>query len=296
MLMLCVKAPLFTYISTDFDCTQSTVFCMTFLRGSRLPTYPHFVCVVLALPFLSGHPSGYGLVQEELLSPASMQYSLPSPLGIEPYWQEVSSLESAPIATTEEDTLMEMSDVQVWPAGVSPSLVTVEDSSLDGSSRADDSEANTLSLPCSSLGRPSSGASGASGSIMELEEEEEEEEIEEDDIQHEPVSASAEKAWASGAVPKANYNGQAGGQRSEGKRTEVAAVAGGSLTGVARGGGKGGKGASSEEKFSVLTGQQLYAQLCERTGLTRALEHNGDRYGLHSHVIVVVWTSLFSQN
>ncbi len=296
MLMLCVKAPLFTYISTDFDCTQSTVFCMTFLRGSRLPTYPHFVCVVLALPFLSGHPSGYGLVQEELLSPASMQYSLPSPLGIEPYWQEVSSLESAPIATTEEDTLMEMSDVQVWPAGVSPSLVTVEDSSLDGSSRADDSEANTLSLPCSSLGRPSSGASGASGSIMELEEEEEEEEIEEDDIQHEPVSASAEKAWASGAVPKANYNGQAGGQRSEGKRTEVAAAAGGSLTGVARGGGKGGKGASSEEKFSVLTGQQLYAQLCERTGLTRALEHNGDRYRLHSHVIVVVWTSLFSQN
>uniref|UniRef100_A0A8C2B6X0 Ankyrin 1, erythrocytic b n=1 Tax=Cyprinus carpio TaxID=7962 RepID=A0A8C2B6X0_CYPCA len=230
--------------------------------------------------------NGYGLVQEELLSPASMQYSLPSPLGIEPYWQEVSSLECAPIATTEEDTMMEMSDVQVWPAGVSPSLVTVEDSSLDGSSRADDSEANTLSLPCSSLGRPSSGASGASGSIMELEEEEEEEEIEEDDIQHEPVSASIEKAWASGAVPKANYNGQAGGQRSEGKRTEVAAAAGGSLTGVARGGGKSGKGASSEEKFSVLTGQQLYAQLCERTGLTRALEHNGDRYGLHSQVIV----------
>uniref|UniRef100_A0A9J7XQ16 Ankyrin 1, erythrocytic b n=1 Tax=Cyprinus carpio carpio TaxID=630221 RepID=A0A9J7XQ16_CYPCA len=123
--------------------------------GSRLTMYPHCVCVVLALPFLSGHLSGYGLVQEELLSPASMQYSLPSPLGIEPYWQEVSSLECAPIATTEEDTMMEMSDVQVWPAGVSPSLVTVEDSSLDGSSRADDSEANTLSLPCSSLGRPS---------------------------------------------------------------------------------------------------------------------------------------------
>uniref|UniRef100_A0A672J8V5 Ankyrin 1, erythrocytic b n=1 Tax=Salarias fasciatus TaxID=181472 RepID=A0A672J8V5_SALFA len=106
---------------------------------------------------------GYGLVQEELLSPASMQYSLPSPLGVEPYWQEVSSLECAPIATTEEDTLMEMSDVQVWPAGVSPSLVTVEDSSLEGSSRADDSEGATLSLPYS-LGRPSSGASGANNS------------------------------------------------------------------------------------------------------------------------------------
>lgn len=284
MLMLMLKSQLLAFkhfrsrIFTDFECTPSTVL-HDLSEGSGLPTYPHCVCVVLALPFLSGHPSGYGLVQEELLSPASMQYSLPSPLGAEPYWQEVSSLECAPIATTEEDTMMEMSDVQVWPAGVSPSLVTVEDSSLDGSSRADDSEANTLSLPCSSLGRPSSGASAASGSIMELEEEEEEEELEEDDIQHEPVSASAEKAWASGAVPKANYNGQAGGQRSEGKRTELAA-AGGSVMGLTRGGGKGGKGASSEEKFSVLTGQQLYAQLCERTGLTRALEHNGDRYGL----------------
>uniref|UniRef100_H3C8U9 Ankyrin 1 n=1 Tax=Tetraodon nigroviridis TaxID=99883 RepID=H3C8U9_TETNG len=88
-------------------------------------------------------PSGFGLVQDELLSPASMQYSLPSPLGAEPYWQEVSSLECAPMATTEEDTLMEMSELQVWPAGLSPSLVTVEDSSLEGSSRADDSEGAT---------------------------------------------------------------------------------------------------------------------------------------------------------
>ncbi|XP_073791361.1 uncharacterized protein ank1b isoform X10 [Danio rerio] len=30
---------------------------------------------------------------------------------------------------------------------------------------------------------------------------------------------------------------------------------------------------------SVVNGQQLYAQLCERTGLTRSLEHNGDRLG-----------------
>ncbi|KAI4879694.1 hypothetical protein NFI96_032023 [Prochilodus magdalenae] len=215
--------------------------------------------------------NGYGQVQEELLSPASMQYSLPSPLGVEPYWQEVSSLECAPIAPTEEETMLEMSDVQVWPAGVSPSLVTVEDSSLDGSSRADDSEANTLSLPCSSLGRPSSGASGASGSIMELEEEEEEEEdVDEEDMQHDAV--------AGGAVPKANHNGQVGGQRSEGRRAE--AVAGCGMAGGARGGASGGgASASSEEKFSVLTGQQIYAQLCERTGLTRALEHNGDRLG-----------------
>uniref|UniRef100_A0A3B4E6Z2 Ankyrin 1, erythrocytic a n=1 Tax=Pygocentrus nattereri TaxID=42514 RepID=A0A3B4E6Z2_PYGNA len=103
-----------------------------------------------------GMTNGYGLVmQEELLSPASMQYSLPSPLGHEPYWQEVSSMECAPIATTEEDTLMEMSEVQVWPTGNSPSLVTVEDSSLE-CSNADDSEG----LLYGSLGRPGSVTPG----------------------------------------------------------------------------------------------------------------------------------------
>ncbi|XP_071323037.1 ankyrin-1 isoform X4 [Trachinotus anak] len=217
--------------------------------------------------------NGYGLVQEELLSPASMQYSLPSPLGVEPYWQEVSSLECAPIATTEEDTLMEMSDVQVWPAGVSPSLVTVEDSSLEGSSRADDSEGATLSLPCS-LGRPSSGASGASGSIMELEEEEEEEEeegeVEEEEAPQEPASALAERdrVRASGAVPKVNLNGQLGGQRSDGRRGEALAAGGG-----AKGGGA---GLGSVEGISVVAGQQVYAQRCEMSGLSRAIEHNGD--------------------
>ncbi|XP_062410873.1 ankyrin-1 [Sardina pilchardus] len=219
--------------------------------------------------------NGYGLVQEELLSPASLQYSLPSPLGVEPYY----GLECAPIAATEEDAMLEMmSDVQVWPAGISPSLVTVEDSSLEGgSSRADDSEGNTLSLPCSSLGRPSSGASGASGSIMELEEEEEEEEEEgldadEDNngryLHREPpvamastaelAAAAAARAGGAGAVPKVNFNGQVMGQRSEGRRAEVAG-GGVMMLGAARG------------------GQQIYAQLYDRTGLSRANEHNGDR-------------------
>nr|XP_054600849.1 ankyrin-1 isoform X3 [Nothobranchius furzeri] len=220
--------------------------------------------------------NGYGLVQEELLSPASMQYSLPSPLGVEPYWQEVSSLECAPIATTEEDTLMEMSDVQVWPAGVSPSLVTVEDSSLDGSSRADDSEGATLSLPCS-LGRPSSGASGASGSIMELEEEEEEEEeeereVEEEEAPQEPASALAErdKVRASGAVPKVNLNGQLGGQRSDSRRGEALVMGGGTK------GGAGGVGLGSVEGISLVAGQQVYAQRSELIGLSQPAEHNGD--------------------
>uniref|UniRef100_A0A8C4ELE3 Ankyrin-1 n=1 Tax=Dicentrarchus labrax TaxID=13489 RepID=A0A8C4ELE3_DICLA len=241
--------------------------------------------------------NGYGLVQEELLSPASMQYSLPSPLGAEPYWQEVSSLECAPIATTEEDTLMEMSDVQVWPAGVSPSLVTVEDSSLDGSSRADDSEGATLSLPCS-LGRPSSGASGASGSIMELEEEEEEEEeegeVEEEEAPQEPAAALADRdrVRASGAVPKVNLNGQMGGQRSDGRRGEALAAGGG-----AKGGG-GGVGLGSVEGISVVAGQQVYAQRCEMSGLSRASEHNGDnRYvaSNSSQTDYVVFHSLYSR-
>uniref|UniRef100_A0A671KUF4 Ankyrin-1 n=1 Tax=Sinocyclocheilus anshuiensis TaxID=1608454 RepID=A0A671KUF4_9TELE len=104
---------------------------------------------------------GYGLVvQEELVSPASMQYSLPSPLGNEPYWQEVSSMECAPIATTEEDTLMEMSEVQVWPSGNSPSIVAVEDSSLE-CSNADDSEALlNRNLGNSRSGTPEGGGDG----------------------------------------------------------------------------------------------------------------------------------------
>ncbi|KAG7476301.1 hypothetical protein MATL_G00081420 [Megalops atlanticus] len=199
--------------------------------------------------------NGYGLVQEELLSPASMQYSLPSPLGAEPYWQEVSSLECAPIATTEEDTLMEMSEVQVWPSGASPSLVTVEDSSLE-CSNADDSE-GALGPPSGSLGRPSSGASGVSGSILELEEEEEE-------GPEEPAPADS--------------NGLLGGQRSEVSRAEAAAAAAGSsLTGGASGGaeGGGGGGAGSEEGFSLIAGPQ---QECA-SRLSLITEPNGDRTG-----------------
>ncbi|XP_058864393.1 ankyrin-1-like isoform X3 [Acipenser ruthenus] len=100
--------------------------------------------------------NGYSLVQEELLSPASMQYILPSPLSTDTYWQEVSSMECAPIATTEEDTLMEMSEVQVWPRGYSPSLVPVEDSSLE-CSNAEDSDA---------------GQAGAGGGSLDLLEDE----------------------------------------------------------------------------------------------------------------------------
>ncbi|KAG7480966.1 hypothetical protein MATL_G00061850 [Megalops atlanticus] len=222
--------------------------------------------------------NGYGLVQEELLSPTSIQYILPSPLGAEPYWQDVSSMECAPIATTEEDTLMEMSEVQVWPSGASPSLVAVEDSSLE-CSNADDSEA--LGLPYGSLGRPSSGASGASGGgglsgSMELVE---------DDTEMGGDSENSSTTMACSANPGVNINGLDGGQRSEGRRLE--AVAGGSMTTRTGGGGgvegEGVGGPGLEDGLSLIAGQQrVYARLSESPGLSRVAERNGDRSGSSS--------------
>uniref|UniRef100_H3DEI8 Ankyrin-1 n=1 Tax=Tetraodon nigroviridis TaxID=99883 RepID=H3DEI8_TETNG len=196
-----------------------------------------------------GVTNGYGLAQEELLSPASMQYSLPSPLGSEPYWQEVSSLDCAPIATTEEDTLMEMSDVQVWPSGNSPSLVPVEDSSLE-CSNADDSE-GLLGLPYGSLGRPASQASAASGgggllsgSI----------ELPEDDSEMGVDSLStATPASLGGTIAGMNLNGLNNGQGSE---------------------------MGSAEGLSLVAGQQrVYARLSESPALGCVADRNIDRSG-----------------
>ncbi|XP_072521439.1 ankyrin-1-like isoform X3 [Salminus brasiliensis] len=225
-----------------------------------------------------GMTNGYGLVvQEELLSPASMQYSLPSPLGHEPYWQEVSSMECAPIATTEEDTLMEMSEVQVWPSGNSPSLVTVEDSSLE-CSNADDSEG----LLYGSLGRPGcvtpgggrvpgelGGTGGLSGSIELLEDQ---------SIGADSEHSTAATPSTSGGV---NINGLDRGQRLEtDEKAEGPAVdAGRSISGGANGGlGGGGDGTGLEEGLSLVTGQQrVYARMSESPGLSRVADRNGDR-------------------
>ncbi|KAM7017976.1 ankyrin-1a isoform 1-T1 [Tautogolabrus adspersus] len=222
-----------------------------------------------------GMTNGYGLAQDELLSPASMQYSLPSPLGAEPYWQEVSSLDCAPIATTEEDTLMEMSDVQVWPSGNSPSLVPVEDSSLE-CSNADDSE-GLLGLPYGSLGRPASQASAASpgggvlsGSI----------ELPEDDSEMGVDSLStATPASLGGTIAGINLNGLNNGQGSEAS-SEVSAFT--STTGGdgAGGGGRGGGMTGSVEGLSLVAGQQrVYARLSESPGLSCVADRNGDRSG-----------------
>uniref|UniRef100_A0A671V3Y1 Ankyrin-1 n=1 Tax=Sparus aurata TaxID=8175 RepID=A0A671V3Y1_SPAAU len=206
-----------------------------------------------------GMTNGYGLAQEELLSPASMQYSLPSPLGSEPYWQEVSSLDCAPIATTEEDTLMEMSDVQVWPSGNSPSLVPVEDSSLE-CSNADDSE-GLLGLPYGSLGRPASQASAASGGGGVLSGSIE---LPEDDSEMGVDSLStATPASLGGTIAGMNLNGLNNGQGSEASSEASAFTRGGT---------------GSVEGLSLVAGQQrVYARLSESPGLSCVADRNGDR-------------------
>ncbi|KAJ8791300.1 hypothetical protein J1605_004347 [Eschrichtius robustus] len=82
----------------------------------------------------------YSSLQDELLSPASLHYALPSPLRADQYWNEVAVLDAIPLAGTEHDAMLEMSDMQVWSAGLTPSLVTAEDSSLE-CSKAEDSDA-----------------------------------------------------------------------------------------------------------------------------------------------------------
>lgn len=213
---------------------------------------------------------GYGMAQDELLSPPSMQYSLPSPLGAEPFWQEVSSMDCAPIATTEEDTLMEMSDVQVWPSGNSPSLVPVEDSSLE-CSNADDSE-GLLGLPYGSLGRPASQASATSGGggvLSSIELPEDDSEMGVDSL------STATPASLGGTIAGINLNGLNNGQGSEAS-SETSAVT--SATGGNRAGGGGGGGPGSEEGLSLVAGQQrVYARLSESPGLSCVADRNGDR-------------------
>nr|XP_033804835.1 ankyrin-1 isoform X4 [Geotrypetes seraphini] len=86
--------------------------------------------------------NGNASMQDELLSPISLHYTLPSPLRLDQYWNEVAIMDAIPMAATEQDGLMEMSDIQVWSSGITPSLVTAEDSSLE-CSRAEDSDATT---------------------------------------------------------------------------------------------------------------------------------------------------------
>lgn len=176
-------------------------------------------------------------------------------------------MDGAPMATTEEDTLMEMSEVQVWPSGKSPCLVAVEDSSLD-CSNAEDSEG----LSYGSLGRPGSATPGTgrdpiglSGSIELLEDQ--------------SIGADSEHSAATPGTG-VNINGLEEGQGSEMDEKAL---------GVAVGGGRNvseGHTAGLEvrddtglvEGLSVIAGQQrVYARMCESPGLSRVADRNGDR-------------------
>ncbi|XP_067857327.1 ankyrin-1-like isoform X6 [Heptranchias perlo] len=88
---------------------------------------------------LSPAVNGFTSVQDEMLSPASLQYTMPSPLQADQFWNDVTSLDVIPLARTDNDSLMEISDVNVWSSGGTPPLVVAEDSSLD-CSKADESD------------------------------------------------------------------------------------------------------------------------------------------------------------
>lgn len=88
-------------------------------------------------------------MQDELLSPASLNYSLPSPLRMDQYWSEASILDGVPMATAEPDGVLDLPDLPLWASGLSPSLVAPEDSSLDCSKAEDEWDAQP---------RPSSGS------------------------------------------------------------------------------------------------------------------------------------------
>ncbi|XP_032869910.1 ankyrin-1 isoform X2 [Amblyraja radiata] len=87
---------------------------------------------------LSPAVNGFTTVQDEMLSPASLQYTMPSPLQADQFWNDVTSLDLNPHARADNDSLLEISDVNVWSSGGKPPLVVAEDSSLDYS-RADES-------------------------------------------------------------------------------------------------------------------------------------------------------------
>ncbi|KAM9313284.1 ankyrin-1 [Gastrophryne carolinensis] len=91
----------------------------------------------------------YPMSQDELLSPASLNYSLPSPLRMDQYWSEASILDGVPMATAEPDGVLDQPDLPLWASGLSPSLVAPEDSSLDCSKAEDEWDAPP---------RPSSGS------------------------------------------------------------------------------------------------------------------------------------------
>uniref|UniRef100_A0A8C2UNC9 Ankyrin-1 n=1 Tax=Chinchilla lanigera TaxID=34839 RepID=A0A8C2UNC9_CHILA len=160
--------------------------------------------------------NGYSSLQDELLSPASLHYALPSPLRADQYWNEVAVIDAIPLAPTEHDAMLEMSDMQVWSAGLTPSLVTAEDSSLE-CSKAEDSDATQEWKLEGALSEESRGPELGS---LDL--------VEDDTVDSDATNGHAD------------FLAQEEGQRSQEKRQEDSA----------------GAGQDSENEVSLVAGQQ----------------------------------------
>ncbi|XP_031806615.1 ankyrin-1 isoform X6 [Sarcophilus harrisii] len=188
--------------------------------------------------------NGYTSLQDELLSPASLHYTLPSPLRVDQYWTEVAIIDAIPMAPTEHDALMEMSDMQVWSSGLTPSLVTAEDSSLECSKAEDSDATGEWRLPGPLLEDPQ--GPDQLGSL----------ELVEDDT----VDSDA----TNGLIDLLD---QEEGQRSEEK-----------LPGGERQDEPAGQGRDSEREVSLLSGQQrVQARITESPTVSRVMEKSQDR-------------------
>ncbi|KAF4026221.1 hypothetical protein G4228_018278 [Cervus hanglu yarkandensis] len=188
--------------------------------------------------------NGYSSLQDELLSPASLHYALPSPLRADQYWNEVAVLDAIPLAGTEHDALLEMSDMQVWSAGLTPSLVTAEDSSLE-CSKAEDSDATGQEWKLE--GALSEGPRGPTLGSLDL--------VEDDTVDSDATN---------GLIDLLD---QEEGQRSEEK-----------LPGHERQEDSTGAGQDSEREVSLVSGQQrVHARISETPTVSWATDSSEDR-------------------
>ncbi|XP_055972783.1 ankyrin-1 isoform X2 [Sorex fumeus] len=188
--------------------------------------------------------NGYSSLQDELLSPASLHYALPSPLCADQYWNEVVIIDSIPLAATEHDAMLEMSDMQVWSAGLTPSLVTAEDSSLE-CSKAEDSDATGHEWKLE--GALSEGPQGPTLGSLDLVE---------DDTVHSDATNSL-----------IDLLDQEEGQRSEEQ-----------LPGPQRQEDSPGAGHDSGNEVSLVSGQQrVQARFTESPSVSRVMETSQDR-------------------
>ncbi|XP_045677452.1 ankyrin-1 isoform X2 [Phyllostomus hastatus] len=188
--------------------------------------------------------NGYSSLQDELLSPASLHYALPSPLRADQYWNEVAVIDAIPLAATEHDAMLEMSDMQVWSAGLTPSLVTAEDSSLE-CSKAEDSDATGHEWKLE--GTLSEGPQGPTLGSLDL--------VEDDTVDSDATN---------GLIDLLD---QEEGQRSEEK-----------LPGHKRQEDSTGAGRDSENEVSLVSGQQkVQARITESPTVSRVMETSQDR-------------------